>query len=559
MNVTRIACCYAVATLLGLGVPLGLNSAMGMQRGPTAVGEEMEVLTRGPVHEAFAGTVTFDPEPGLIVQEAPPPAIEELPPDQRPEGTNVAWIPGYWAWDDDRTDFLWVSGIWRALPPGRQWVPGYWGSARQGAQWTSGYWADAQMTEVEYLPEPPASVESGPSAQAPSADHDWLPGSWVWQENRYVWRPGFWAARHDNWDWVPAHYVWSPRGYVFVDGYYDYSVDRRGVLFAPVYFGSRVYAQRGFTYSPSVAIRSSVFANHLFLRPNYGHYYFGDFYDPRYSNQGMSPWFSFQSSRFGYDPFYARQRWSNRQNREWEQTVQREFENRRDHENARPPRTWADYQARRVDTEARNEQHVGVAESLEELARSEGRPRRIQPLARVERQQFLERRQGIRQLLEQRQKLEVQEADPTLTPSSREFRRTRLRLPSSPIVSPPADQLDEDYAPPSRYEAPPPDDKVEPKPRQRRDAGDAPRERRPARPESVKPEPRPEPAKPEPVKPEPQPEPAKPEPVKPEPQPEPAKPEPVKPEPRPEPAKPEPVKPEPQPEPAEPETAKYKP
>lgn len=33
-----------------------------------------------------------------------------LPPDQKPEGDDVAWIPGYWAWDDERNDFLWVSG-----------------------------------------------------------------------------------------------------------------------------------------------------------------------------------------------------------------------------------------------------------------------------------------------------------------------------------------------------------------------------------------------------------------------------------------------------------------
>ena len=87
----------------------------------------VQVLTRGPVHEAFAETVTFDPEPGIVVPKAPPAAIEELPPDQKPEGANVAWVPGYWGWDDERSDFLWVSGIWRDLPPGRQWVPGYWG------------------------------------------------------------------------------------------------------------------------------------------------------------------------------------------------------------------------------------------------------------------------------------------------------------------------------------------------------------------------------------------------------------------------------------------------
>ena len=132
--------------------------------------EGVQVLTRGPVHEAFAETVTFDPEPGIVVPKAPPAAIEEVPPEQRPEGANVAWIPGYWGWDDERNDFLWVSGIWRDLPPGRQWVPGYWGKSGQGFQWTSGYWADAKVSEVEYLPEPPATVEAGPNIAAPSAD-----------------------------------------------------------------------------------------------------------------------------------------------------------------------------------------------------------------------------------------------------------------------------------------------------------------------------------------------------------------------------------------------------
>ena len=54
----------------------------------------MEVLTRGPVHEAFAETITFDPEPGIVVPKAPPEPIEEVAPDQRPAGANVTWIPG---------------------------------------------------------------------------------------------------------------------------------------------------------------------------------------------------------------------------------------------------------------------------------------------------------------------------------------------------------------------------------------------------------------------------------------------------------------------------------
>ena len=244
MNVRHVFKWCLVAALAALAINLGLHNAIAAQPGPADAGEGVQVLTRGPVHEAFADTVTFDPEPGIVVPKAPPAAIEELPPDQKPDGANVAWIPGYWGWDDEREDFLWVSGIWRNLPPSRQWMPGYWGNIAQGAQWTSGYWADAKMTEVEYLPEPPATAEAGPNIAAPSADSTWLPGSWVWNQGRYAWRPGFWAAVRPDWDWVPAHYVYSPRGYVFVDGYWDHSIGQRGVLFAPVYFNSGVYAPR---------------------------------------------------------------------------------------------------------------------------------------------------------------------------------------------------------------------------------------------------------------------------------------------------------------------------
>ena len=163
----------------------------------------------------------------------------------------------------------------------------------------------------------------------------------MWQNGRYVWRPGFWASVQPNWVWIPAHYVWAPRGYVFVDGYWDYSIGRRGMLFAPVYFNADVYARQGFSYSPTTAIDLSVFANHLFLRPRYQHYYFGDYYAANYEKTGFVPWFSFQTNRVGYDPIYAYDRWRHRQDRGWEQRQQADFQNRRNNENLRPPRTWA--------------------------------------------------------------------------------------------------------------------------------------------------------------------------------------------------------------------------
>ena len=244
MNVRYVYKLWVVGTLLALGSIFGLNKALFAQPVPADAEAGVQVLTRGPVHEAFAETVTYDPEPGVVAPKAPPAAIEEVPPEQKPAGDNVAWIPGYWGWDDERSDFLWVSGIWRALPPGRQWVPGYWGKTAQGIQWTSGYWADAKLSEVQYLPEPPATVEAGPNIAAPSADDIWQPGCWVWLNSRYAWRPGFWAIAQPDWVWVPPHYIWTPRGYVFVDGYNDYAVARRGVLFAPVYFDAGVYGRQ---------------------------------------------------------------------------------------------------------------------------------------------------------------------------------------------------------------------------------------------------------------------------------------------------------------------------
>jgi hypothetical protein len=331
-----------------VAIMLGTIVAWGQERNtPTPAAEDgVEILTRGPVHEAFAETVTYDPEPGMMVDKAPPAAIAESPPEQQLEGENIAWIPGYWAWDEDRDDYLWVSGIWRALPPGREWVPGYWAKAAGRYQWTSGYWSDSGQGEVEYLPEPPATVEAGPNRDAPSADHNWVPGSWLWQQNRYAWRSGYWTAGNANWDWIPAHYVWTPRGYVFVNGYYDYSVARRGVLFAPVYFRSNVYARQGFSYSPSIVINPTVFSSHLFLRPSYGHYYFGDYYDTRYVSHGYSPWYSFHARNIGYDPFYAHQRWHNRNDSQWEKKLHAEHQHRLDHANARPPHSWADQIAR---------------------------------------------------------------------------------------------------------------------------------------------------------------------------------------------------------------------
>src|SRR5262249_37412320 len=67
----------------------------------------VETLTRGPIHEAFANPAELDPKMESLVKQKPPADVQEEPPAYQPEG-NFVWMPGYWAWDEDRDNFLWV-------------------------------------------------------------------------------------------------------------------------------------------------------------------------------------------------------------------------------------------------------------------------------------------------------------------------------------------------------------------------------------------------------------------------------------------------------------------
>ena len=333
-----------------LGVFIAGTIGLLYQGGPRAIaadagnpndGSGMEVLTRGPVHEAFAEPISYNPTPGVVMPNEPPAAIEEIPPDERPEG-DALWIPGYWQWDNERSDFIWISGIWRDPPPDRSWVPGYWTSVAGGWSWTPGFWTAAESDEVEYLPQPPESLEIGPSSPPPAPDRLWAPGSWLWAESRYAWRPGYWVSANPDWVWVPAHYVWTPRGYVYIDGYWDRTLERRGVLFAPMYVQRSVYARPDYVYSPSIVIQIGFLTTALFGSPGSHHYYFGDYYGQEYSQRGFRPWFEVDQRYRGYDPIYAHQRWHyGRTDNLWEQRVREDYDFRRQHVEARPSRTCA--------------------------------------------------------------------------------------------------------------------------------------------------------------------------------------------------------------------------
>jgi len=302
--------------------------------------QQGEALTRGAIHEAFAEPFDVNPTANNVVPRQPPEPINELPPDVKPDGDNVEWIPGYWGWDDERQDYIWISGLWRKIPPGRRWVPGYWVEADGGFRWVNGMWAEEQVQELNYLPAPPDSLEQGPNIAAPSDDYFWIPGCWMYGDTGYRWRAGYWSLGFNNWMWCPARYVWTPRGCFFRPGYWDYAFARRGVLFSPMFFGPGVWRRPAFAFSPTVALSIGGFSSHLFVGVGFGHYYFGDFYGDRWFRRGFQPWHVYHRRRF--DPCLNYYAWYHRRNDRFDYV--RRLENRHDHfvkhADQRPPHTY---------------------------------------------------------------------------------------------------------------------------------------------------------------------------------------------------------------------------
>lgn len=341
-------------SLLGLATMQPLSLAQDTPPGaqpagaPPAMENGQQVLTRGPIHEAFGQPTVFNPKPGLAITKKPPQVVEELPPDEKPEGDNVSWIGGYWSWDEDKNDFMWISGFWRVLPPGRQWMPGYWSDNGGQFAWVSGYWANSAQPQQEVIEQaPPDSLELGAPPTAPSQDHIWIPGCYVYRDTRYLWRPGYWVVNQPGWCWVPATYCWTPSGYIYVDGYWDHSIRRRGVLFAPCYFDPVVVYRPGYYYRPAVCLDIELITPHFFCRPAYSHYYFGDYYATSYLSVGITPWFNFtyaRGSRFYSSDFCYYEAHYRRTNPGWGLEVRVGYERYRDNVNLRPARTYVNQQ-----------------------------------------------------------------------------------------------------------------------------------------------------------------------------------------------------------------------
>lgn len=345
---------------------------------------EGEVEGRGPIHEGFAhpGGVA---RPGPVVPKLPPDPVPELPPEEKPAGDNVIWIPGYWHYDEDRSDFVWVSGIWRVVPKGRKWVPGYWSKVSDGARWVSGFWADAGVPEVPYLDAPPESLERGPSLPAPQEDYTYIPGCWVWQTTRFLWRPGYWCPPYDGFVYCPPRYAWTPRGYLYVSGFWDRPFATRGVLFAPVWFNRPYWNRPGWCFRPRFVVGVNAVFGSLWVRPNAGYYAFGDFYGRRYADRGFQAWVSVGARN--RDPLFSQHNVANRGNPNWRRDLVNTYEARNSGRATLPPRTLV----------AQQRSSVKMVESVTKFKSESLRMTKVTNVERVEREREVTavRRAGV--------------------------------------------------------------------------------------------------------------------------------------------------------------------
>jgi hypothetical protein len=439
--------------------------------------DEVVVLTRGPVHEAFAQPVILDEGAEFTITHRPPASLDEIVPDQKPDGNHIVWIPGYWSWDTDRGDFIWVSGCWRAVPPNNSWVPGYWAKVPEGYQWIAGFWTTADTDEIEYLPAPPATLEEGPQG-AGSADRIWIPGCWIRQPGRYAWRPGFWEQARANWVWEPAHYVFTPRGYVYVDGYWDYSLERRGVAFLPVYCSSRVYGRAGFRYSPEIVLDLGVLTLELFSSPQRHHYYFGDYYGTEYSKEGFHPWYEARDHHDWYDPTFAHEQWTHRDDRKWADNQRVQYERRRDDKTVRPARTYEAMKTQVARLPENDRKQAQMARPMKEVVSTRTTPFKYGTLDAKTREATASRARDVHAYTDKRSQWESSSEKPkppdhgTVVkepPARQDVQPQKVKISRSPIVV--REQArDKDLTPPPRPNQPKTDPNA--KPRRTKDAPD---------------------------------------------------------------------------------------
>jgi hypothetical protein len=239
---------------------------------------QIKIYEEGPINEAYlskfgGNNLILD----AIPREPPYPINERIPPQT---DMQAEWVPGYWAWQDEINDFVWVSGVWRKPPPGHLWISGFWKKFEEGWVWIHGFWNRMSEANLHYIGiAPPDSIEED-VPPPPNEGYAWNPGYWhfAFNEHEYQWMPGSWEELDPNWILIPAHYIWRPGGYLLISPYWDWPLNERGKAYASVLIEKEYRYQA--TFEPAYIIEPQVLVRRLYVHyPDYlfvfhHHYHF---------------------------------------------------------------------------------------------------------------------------------------------------------------------------------------------------------------------------------------------------------------------------------------------
>jgi hypothetical protein len=202
-----------------------------------------------------------------------------------------------------------------------------------------------------------------------------------------------------------------------------------------VYFPDRYYARPDFHYRPAVCIDLANLFDNFFCRPQYGHYYFGDYYDPGYARYGIYPWFERNRVHTWYSPFCEYSAWRHeREQPHWLESVRRDFDDRRAHRELRPAHTFQALQTEVRRHPERDRDRLSFAKPLTSYATSSRGAFRFERVNDDVRQKTLEQGRDRHDLASQRARWESDIAKP-----GKEFKPNKVRLPrtaTADVLSP---------------------------------------------------------------------------------------------------------------------------